>query len=129
MKDALELHPLNGEDYILGVFLTGAYQETLGDMHNLFGDTNVVHIRLGPEGGYVIEQLVKGDTIKEVLQFMQYSTNELSNRMRKTVEAAVRSGTISFEEAGHFLEKYERGLEGYTYLERRVPRPSVADHV
>jgi len=129
VKDALELHAVNGDDYILGVFLTGAYQETLGDMHNLFGDTNVVHIRLAPEGGYVIEQLVKGDTIKEVLQFMQYSTNDLSNRMRTTVEAAVRSGTISFEEAGHFLEKYERGLQGYTYLERRVPKPAATDHV
>lgn len=122
VKDALELHAVNGEDYILGVFLAGAYQETLGDMHNLFGDTNVVHVRLDPDGGYIIEQLVKGDTIREVLQFMQYSPTDLSDRMRSTVEAAVRSGTISFEEAGHFLEKYERGLQGYTYLERRAAR-------
>ncbi|HJV66233.1 MAG TPA: biosynthetic arginine decarboxylase, partial [Geomonas sp.] len=97
---ALPLHKINGDDdYFIGFFLIGAYQEILGDMHNLFGDTNVVHVRLDAEGGYMIEQLVKGDTIKEVLQFMQYSSNDLSNRMRATVEAAVRAGTLSFEEA------------------------------
>ena len=119
VKSVLELHPLNGEDYILGVFMTGAYQEILGDMHNLFGDTNVVHVRLNPEGGYRIEQLVKGDTIQEVLQFVQYSVDDLMNRLRETVESAVQAGLISLEEAGQFLEKYERGLEGYTYLGRQ----------
>ncbi len=119
VKGVLELHPLNGEDYILGVFMTGAYQEILGDMHNLFGDTNAVHVRLEPEGGYRIEQMVKGDTIQEVLRFVQYSPDDLTNRLRRTVEGAVRSGMISFEEAGQFLDKYERGLEGYTYLGQR----------
>ena len=118
VKRVLELHPLNGEEYVLGVFMTGAYQEILGDMHNLFGDTNAVHVRLDPEGGYRIEQLVKGDTIQEVLNFVQYSADDLTARLRRTVEGAVRAGLISFEEAGQALEKYERGLEGYTYLAR-----------
>src|SRR5690606_35341829 len=103
----------------LGVFITGAYQEILGDMHNLFGDTNAVHVRLDSSGsGYTIEHVVKGDTVKEVLNFVQYSTDDLTHRLRRSVEHAVRTGTISFEEAGHFLQKYEAGLTGYTYLER-----------
>ncbi len=119
VKSTLELHPVNGEDYILGVFITGAYQEILGDMHNLFGDTNAVHVRLDPQGnGYHIEHVVKGDTVKEVLNFVQYSTDELTHKLRLMVESAVRAGTISFEEAGQFLTKYEQGLAGYTYLER-----------
>lgn len=118
VKDVLELHPLNGEEYILGVFLIGAYQEILGDMHNLFGDTNAVHVRLKPGGGYVIEHVVKGDRTKEVLSYVQYSQDNLLHRFRQTVESAVEAGTVSFEEAGQFLEKYEAGLEGYTYLER-----------
>jgi arginine decarboxylase len=119
VRSVLELHPVNGEDYILGVFITGAYQEILGDMHNLFGDTNAVHVRLDPGGnGYTIEHVVKGDTVREVLNFVQYSTDDLTHRLRRSVEAAVRAGTISFEEAGHFLQKYEQGLAGYTYLER-----------
>jgi len=121
VKDALELHPVQDEDYLLGVFLVGAYQEILGDMHNLFGDTNAVHVRLDPNGnGYQIEHVVKGDTVEEILQFVQYSPGDLIARLRQSVEAAVRAGTISFEEAGTFIDKYERGLEGYTYLEREA---------
>jgi arginine decarboxylase len=118
VKSVLELHPVNGEDYILGIFITGAYQEILGDMHNLFGDTNAVHVRLEPGGGYAIDHVVKGDTVKEVLSIVQYSSEDLTNRLRRTVEAGVRAGTISFEEAGQFVLKYEQGLAGYTYLER-----------
>jgi len=116
VKDVLELHAPNGNEYILGIFITGAYQEILGDMHNLFGDTNAVHVRVDPEGGYRIEHVVKGDSVKEVLAFVQYSAEDLAHRLRLTAEGAVRSGNLSFEEAGHFLAKYERGLEGYTYL-------------
>ena len=119
VKDVLELHPVLDEDYILGVFLVGAYQEILGDMHNLFGDTNAVHVRLDPNGnGYQIEHVVKGDTVEEILRFVQYSPSDLVARLRQAVEVAVRAGTISFEEAGTFIDKYERGLEGYSYLER-----------
>ncbi len=101
------------------MFLVGAYQEILGDMHNLFGDTNAVHVRLDPNGnGYQIEHVVKGDTVEEILRFVQYSPSDLTAKLRQAVEAAVRAGTISFEEAGTFIDKYERGLEGYTYLER-----------
>ncbi len=119
VKDVLELHPVQDEDYILGVFLVGAYQEILGDMHNLFGDTNAVHVRLDPNGnGYQIEHVVKGDTVEEILRFVQYSPGDMTAKLRQAVETAVRAGTISFEEAGMFIDKYERGLEGYTYLER-----------
>jgi arginine decarboxylase len=117
VKDVLELHAPNGQEYILGVFITGAYQEILGDMHNLFGDTNAVHVHLEEDGGYRLEHLVKGDTTTEVLRFVQYDPDYLIARLRQTVEAAVRSGTISFEEAGQMLRKYERNLEGYTYLD------------
>jgi arginine decarboxylase len=119
VKDVLELHPLNGQEYILGFFMTGAYQEILGDMHNLFGDTNAVHVRLEPEGGYRIEQLVKGDTVQEVLDFVQYSAADLIHRLRQTVESAVRSGLMSFEDSGQLLDRYEATLEGYTYLSHR----------
>ncbi len=120
VKDVIELHPVNGEDYHVAAFITGAYQEILGDMHNLFGDTNAVHVRLD-EGGYRIEHVVKGDTVKEVLHYVQYSPTDLIDRLRESVEAAVRQGLISLEESGHFLEKYERGLESYTYLVRPAP--------
>ena len=119
VKDVIELHPLNNEDYILAVFMTGAYQEILGDMHNLFGDTNAVHVRIQEHGGYRIEHVVKGDTIKEVLEVVQYSAADLTNRLRKLVEDAVASGMMSLEESGQFLNKYESGMSGYTYLERR----------
>lgn len=119
VKDTLALHPVNGDDYILGVFICGAYQEILGDMHNLFGDTNTVHIRLTPGGGYEVVHVVKGNTIEEVLEFVQYNASSLTSKLRRTVEAAVRAGTISLEESGHFIHKYEHGMEGYTYLARK----------
>jgi len=118
VKDVLELHAVNEDDYILGVFLTGAYQEILGDMHNLFGDTNAVHVSLDENGGYRIEHVVKGDTVQEVLRYLQYSPGNLTHKLRQAIEQAVRAGTISFEEAGFFIERYERDMEGYTYLER-----------
>ena len=121
VKDFVELHPINGEPYYIGAFMTGAYQEILGDMHNLFGDTNAVHVRLDDEGGYRIEHVVKGDTVKEVLHYVQYAPQDLVDQLRRNVEAAVRQGLISLEESGHFLEKYERGLESYTYLVRNAP--------
>ncbi len=118
VKSVLELHPLNDSPYLLGVFICGAYQEILGDMHNLFGDTNTVHVRIDPEGGYRIEHIFKGDRVKEILEFVQYSVRDLTSRLRRQVEGAVRAGLISFEESGKLIEKYEDGLDGYTYLER-----------
>ncbi len=118
VRNTLELHPYNGDEpYYLGGFLLGAYQEILGDLHNLFGDTNAVHVSLDEDGTASIDSVVKGDTVTEVLNYVQYSAEKLTDRMRKDVEKAVRHGRITPAEAKHFLKFYETGLEGYTYLE------------
>ncbi len=117
VKKTLALHPYNGGDYYLGTFLVGAYQEILGDLHNLFGDTNAVHVRLGPEGEVMLEDVIKGDTVREVLDYVQYKTESLIARLRRSVEAAVREGRLGYEESGRLLRFYEDGLHGYTYLE------------
>ena len=113
-RPSLELHPLReGERYILGIFLTGAYQEILGDLHNLFGDTNAVHIRLEP-GGYAVTDLVHGDTVTEVLAYVQFRASDLLATFRRKVSAAK---TLTRQEANAFIADYVAGLEGYTYLE------------
>ncbi len=117
VRNTLELHPLDGRPYYLGAFLLGAYQEILGDLHNLFGDTNAVHVSLDETGEINLDAVIKGDTVREVLHYVQYSADELSARMRKDVERAVRSGKISVDESRQLLRFYESGLEGYTYLE------------
>ncbi|MFQ5423310.1 MAG: biosynthetic arginine decarboxylase [Phycisphaerae bacterium] len=117
VKTTLELHPLNGEDYHLGVFMTGAYQETLGDIHNLFGDTNAVHVTISGDGQYFVDHVVDGDTIQEVLHYVQFSTEILQAKLRRTVESAVREKRLTFGESAEFLARYEQGLKGYTYLE------------
>jgi arginine decarboxylase len=114
-KPSLELHPLrDGEPYILGIFLTGAYQEILGDLHNLFGDTNAVHIRL-TEHGYEVGDLVHGDTITEVLNYVQFSSQDLIATFRRKIANA--SSRITRAEANAFIADYVAGLAGYTYLE------------
>ena len=117
VKDVLELHPFNGQPYYLGAFLLGAYQEILGDLHNLFGDTNAVHVSFDDAGEINLDAVIKGDTVREVLNYVQYSAEELTGRLRKDVERAVRAGKISLEESRQLLRFYEAGLEGYTYLE------------
>jgi arginine decarboxylase len=117
VRNTLELHPYNGEPYYLGAFLLGAYQEILGDLHNLFGDTNAVHVSIDEDGGFNLDAVIKGDTVREVLNYVQYSSEELVACMRKDVERAVRSGKISLDESRQLLRFYESGLEGYTYLE------------
>jgi arginine decarboxylase len=117
VRNTLELHPFNGQPYYLGAFLLGAYQEILGDLHNLFGDTNAVHISLDDDGAINLDTVIKGDTVREVLQYVQYSADELITLMRKDVERAVRAGKVSLEESRQLLRFYESGLEGYTYLE------------
>ena len=99
---------------MLGVFLTGAYQEILGDLHNLFGDTNAVHIRLGPNGEYEVTDLVHGDTVTEVLNYVQFRATDLLQTFRRKVAAAKH---ITRQEANTFIADYVAGLEGYTYLE------------
>lgn len=117
VKRTLPLHPFNGEPYYLGAFLVGAYQEILGDLHNLFGDTNAVHVSLGANGEVILETVIKGDTVREVLDYVQFNAEALLASFRRDVEVAVREGRIGYEESGRLLRFYEEGLQGYTYLE------------
>jgi len=116
VKNVLELHPHNGKPYYLGLFLVGAYQEILGDLHNLFGDTNAVHITLA-EGGYRIAHVVEGDSVTTVLGYVQYQRQNLVQRVRHACEEALRSGLLTFEESALLMRRFEEGLSGYTYLE------------
>ncbi|QVL32304.1 biosynthetic arginine decarboxylase [Telmatocola sphagniphila] len=118
VSGTLPLHPLtDGEPYYLGAFLIGAYQEILGDLHNLLGDTNAVHVYLEENGEVNIDEVIKGDTVREVLHYVQYSAEKLIERMRKDVERALKQGKISVKESRQFMRFYESGMEGYTYLE------------
>ncbi|MBI1786932.1 MAG: biosynthetic arginine decarboxylase [Acidobacteria bacterium] len=117
VKRTLPLHPFDGEDYYLGAFLVGAYQEILGDLHNLFGDTNAVHVRMSDSGDVMLEEVIKGDTVREVLNYVQFNADTLVTQLRRDVEAALREGKIGYEESGRLLRFYEEGLHGYTYLE------------
>ena len=118
VKRTLELHELHeGEDYFLAAFLVGAYQETLGDLHNLFGDTHVVHIRLHDEGGWWIEEIVKGDTANKVLEYMEYDVAELYPALARDCERAVREGRMTVAESQGIKRFYEGELNGYAYLE------------
>jgi arginine decarboxylase len=118
VKKTLALHTLNDKTYILGAFLLGAYQEILGDLHNLLGDTNAVHVSLDEQGEVVLETVVQGDTVREVLNYVQYNSQALLDAFRKDVEVAVREQRLGYEEAGRLLKFYEEGLQGYTYLEQ-----------
>ena len=118
VRNTLQLHPVrDGEPYYIAAFLLGAYQEILGDLHNLFGDTNAVHVRMEADGTPNMDTVIKGDTVTEVLNYVQYSAEILTNRVRKEVEKAVRAGRMSPQESREFLGFYENGLAGYTYLE------------
>ena len=123
-KGVLPLHSFTGQSYFLASFLVGAYQEILGDLHNLLGSTNAVHISQDEEGEVVIDHVVKGDRVRDVLSYVQYSADELLASMRKDVELAVRNKKITLEESGRFLRFYESGLQGYTYLEEPHLPPS-----
>lgn len=126
VKHFLELHPLkwgskgkdggDREPYYLGMFLAGAYQEIMGNLHNLFGDTNVVHIQLTPSG-YKIERLVKGDTMTEVLKYVRYDSEDLIESIRRQTEQALQEKRISIKESQMLLQNYEGSLSGYTYLQ------------
>src|SRR5688572_13101225 len=117
VKKTLPLHTKNGEPYYLGVFLIGAYQEILGDLHNLFGDTHAVHVSLDPNGEARLDTLIKGDTVREVLDYVEFDPEMLLGKLRTDVETAVRAGRVDYEGAGRLLRFYEDGLHGYTYLE------------
>jgi arginine decarboxylase len=116
VKHVLELHPLeSGKPYYLGLFLGGAYQEIMGNLHNLFGDTNAVHIKLTPKG-YKIEHVVKGDTMQEVVGYVQYDVEDLIESIRQKAEQALLENRIQISEAQRLLQNYERSLSQYTYL-------------
>jgi len=122
IKRVLELHPLrSGEPYYLGLFLVGAYQEIVGNLHNLFGDTNVVHIQMQPQG-YQIEHVVKGDTIAEVLDYAQYDAEDLLESLRRSTEQALQARRITLAESQRLLQTYERSLSSYTYLKPGASR-------
>lgn len=119
VKSVLELHPMTeGSPYYLGAFLVGAYQEILGDLHNLFGDTNTVHVSLDAEEGYKIEGVVKGDSVADVLRYVRYNRGDLVARVRLAAEAALRAKRMTLEESRLLVRRYEEGLSGYTYLEQ-----------
>ncbi len=124
-KKTLELHELKGgngdgagqEPYYLAVFLLGAYQEILGDLHNLLGDTHAVHVSFDAQGDWEIDEVIEGDTVEEVLQYVQYDHEALKRAMRLDVEAAVKQTRLTVSEGKSLLKFYDEGLEGYTYLE------------
>lgn len=116
-KDVLEVHPVHpGEPYFMGMFLVGAYQEILGDLHNLFGDTNAIHVAVDEDHGYRIERVIEGDSITEVLGYVQYEKHELIRRMRSRLEDAVRGKRLDMRESALLMRRYEESLASYTYL-------------
>lgn len=116
-KSTLEVHQLNGNDpYFLGIFLVGAYQEILGDFHNLFGDTDAVHITLTPTG-YSVDHVVEGDSVSDVLGYVEYQKSELLENIRRASEAGILRSSLTKQEARVLMKYYEAGLSGYTYLE------------
>lgn len=117
VRRTLMLHEYDGSPYYLGIFLIGAYQEILGDLHNLFGDTNAVHVDVSPSGEVVLDTIIKGETVAEVLDYVQFRGRDLINRLQAAVEVAVRENRIDHVQAGQFVKFYEEALNGYTYLE------------
>jgi arginine decarboxylase len=118
VRDVLELHPLNGAPYYIGVFLVGAYQEILGDLHNLFGDTDAVHVRVDAEGRVHVAHVVGGDRVREVLEYVEYDRDPLVAQVKATIDHALERGEISLEESGRLLKRYEQALEETSYLSR-----------
>jgi arginine decarboxylase len=117
-RTALDVHPLrSGESYYLAVFLVGAYQETLGDLHNLFGDTHAVHVRTHPGSGWQIERIVRGDTVRQVLSYVGYDADKLAERVANECERAISDGRLKVGEAGALTRFYRTELDGYTYME------------
>ncbi len=118
IKKFVELHEYKeGSTYLLGAFLVGAYQETLGDLHNLFGDTHVAHVKLDENGQWWIDEIIEGDSVSEVLKYVQFDATELGAQIRRECERAVRKKQLTPKESKLFMKIYEGGLAGYTYLE------------
>ncbi len=117
VKRTLPLHPFEGEPYFLAAFLVGAYQEILGDLHNLFGDTNVVHVGVGDNDDGVLEAVIEGDTVREVLEYVEYDVQSLVRKLSTDVEEAVGARRIAPDDGRRLMQFYEEQLRGYTYLE------------
>ena len=119
VKKTLPLHELKSqEEYYIGVFLVGAYQETLGDLHNLFGDTNVVNIRLDENGEFEFEREIEGDSVSDVLSYVEFDSKDILTRFKRRAEQAVRAKQITAQERKHLMDVFVSGLQGYTHLER-----------
>jgi arginine decarboxylase len=119
VKHVLQLHePSESEDYYLGIFLGGAYHETLGDLHNLFGDTNVVSVRIYPTGGYDFVREIEGDAVADVLSYVEFNPKQMLLDFRETAEQAIRDGNITVEERRQIMNAFDNGLRGYTYFEK-----------
>jgi arginine decarboxylase len=119
VRNVLQLHTPNDQPYYIAVFLVGAYQETLGELHNLFGDTDAVHLRIDDNGSYRVEHVVEGDSIEDVLAYVQFDRRMLSERVRRAVERALRESKISLEESALLRRRYAQSLSGYTYLDQK----------
>jgi arginine decarboxylase len=116
---SIRLHPvLPDEPYYIGIFLVGAYQEILGDLHNLFGDTNAVHVNLAPDGTPRISKIVRGDTMQEVLEYVQFNTSELFERLRVAADEALQSGRMTPRDVRKLESRYREAMGSYTYLIR-----------
>lgn len=119
LRPVLPLHEQNSSDeYYLGVFLVGAYQETLGDLHNLFGDTNVVSVKINPDNSYEFAKEIHGDSISDVLSYVEYNPKEMQLKFRNFVESAVKSGRITVKERQRMINTFSESMRGYTYYER-----------
>jgi arginine decarboxylase len=119
VRRALTLHTVKeNEDYFLGVFLDGAYQETLGDLHNLLGDTNVVSIRVHEDGTYSFVREIEGDSVADVLTYVEYEPKNMTKQFRATAEQAIRENLITPQERREIMNMYEEGLRGYPYFEQ-----------
>ncbi len=118
VSNTLPVHDLMaGEEYYLGVFFVGAYQETLGDLHNLFGDTNVVTIELNPDGSFDMMHEQEGDTVSEVLSYVEYDPRRMVDTFKVIVENAVRAGRVSAAERKEMISTFKDSIQGYTYFE------------
>ena len=116
VKSSLDVHPYDkSQPYLLGMFLNGAYQEILGDMHNLFGDTNAVHVEL-TDTGYQIGHVIKGDSVSEVLRYVEYQPENMVDAVRRQAERAVSQGRLTNEQMRTLMQHYEESLRSYTYL-------------
>jgi arginine decarboxylase len=136
VKNVLEVHPVTPASRTTSaMFLVGAYQEILGDLHNLFGDTNAIHISMDEQHGYRIERVIEGDSVTEVLSYVQYDHDTMMAKLRQGIETALTRGSMTFEQSANLVKHFEAGLAGYTYLEDKqlaesllnslIPRKSV----